>query len=135
MIKNKIIRLIFIVLFLVIIVYGLSYLNTRYGIGLVCMFNKITGLYCSGCGMTRAVFSMLRLDFYQAFRYNAFSIILVPIIGLYIIGSMYSWIFSKTNFMYRKIPEVIWIIFIVALLLYGILRNVPQFSYLAPTII
>lgn len=135
MIKNKIIRLIFIVLFLVIIVYGLSYLNIRYGIGLVCMFNKITGLYCSGCGMTRAVFSMLRLDFYQAFRYNAFSIILVPIIGLYIIGSMYSWIFSKTNFMYRKIPEVIWIIFIVALLLYGILRNVPQFSYLAPTII
>jgi len=133
MIKNKIIRLIFIGLFLVIMGYWVLYLNTTYGIGLICVFNKITGLYCSGCGMTRALLSILRLDFYQAFRYNAFSIIILPIIGLYIIGSIYSWIFGKTNFMYKKIPEIIWIIFIVALLLYGVLRNIPQFSYLAPT--
>ena len=46
------------------VVIGIYYcFNVEYGVGLVCIFNKITGLHCSGCGMTRAVVSLMNLDF------------------------------------------------------------------------
>jgi len=38
--------------------------------GFECAFNKLTGLYCPGCGGTRAVYSILRLDIIGAMRYN-----------------------------------------------------------------
>ena len=44
-----------------------------------CPFLIVTGLPCAGCGMTRAGIAMMQLDFYQAIRYNAFSVILIPL--------------------------------------------------------
>lgn len=35
-----------------------------------CPLNRITGIPCPGCGMTRAYLSLLRLDFAAAFRFN-----------------------------------------------------------------
>ena len=110
-------------------------LMKQFNIGIPCVYYQISGIYCPGCGMTRAMRSMLKLDLYQAFRYNVFSVILLPFIGLYAVGGIYGWLFNKSNFMGNKIPSVIWIIFIIALLLYGILRNIPQFAYLAPTVV
>lgn len=124
------------ILISVIIVLVLGLISMKhFNIGIPCIYYKLSGLYCPGCGMTRATFSLLQLDFYQAFRYNAFSIIMLPLMGLYIIGGIYAWLFNKTNFMYDKIPPAIWILLIISMLLYGILRNVPQFSFLAPTIL
>ena len=118
------------------IVFALGVLSMWYlDIGIPCVYHELSGLYCPGCGITRATFSLLQLDFYQAIRYNAFVLIIIPLIGLYVIGGIYAWLFNKSNFMYNKIPPVIWIIFIVTLLLYGVLRNIPQFSFLAPTVI
>ena len=117
---------------IVILVFGLlamKYLNIR----IPCVYYELSGLYCPGCGMTRATFSLLQFDFYKAIRYNAFSIIIIPLVGLYIIGGIYAWLFNKTNFMYNKIPPVIWIIFIGTMLIYAVLRNMPEFAFLAPT--
>lgn len=107
----------------------------HFNIGIPCLFYKSYGLYCPGCGMTRATYSLMRLDFCQAIRYNVFSIIILPLIGLEIIGGIYAWLFDKSNFMENKISKVVWRILVVALLLYGVLRNIPQFAYLAPTTI
>ena len=119
-------------LFLIVAIGIFCYLNVNYNIGIPCTWYTMYGLYCPGCGMTRATVSLLHFDFYQAFRYNAFSVIAIPIVILYIIGGIYAWLFNKTNFMYNKIPAVVWIIFLVAMLLYGVLRNFEMFSYLAP---
>lgn len=108
-----------------------SYLNNVYDIGLFCVFNKLTGLYCSGCGMTRAVLSLVNLDFYQAFRYNIFSIIFLPIISIY----LFVWIFDKKNIINKKIMTSMWIAIVFLLVIYGVIRNIPLFSYLAPTIV
>ncbi len=35
-----------------------------------CLFHRMTGLNCPGCGGTRAISAMLRLDFAAAFWYN-----------------------------------------------------------------
>ena len=124
------------ILIVVIIMFVLGLLSMKhFNIGIPCVYYQLSGLYCSGCGMTRATFSLLQLDFYQAFRYNAFAIIIIPLIGLYIIGGIYAWLFNKANFMDNKIPGIVWIVFIVALLVYGVLRNIPQFVFLAPTVL
>ena len=41
----------------------------KYNIGIPCIFHELTGFYCPGCGLTRAIASIVKLDFYQAFRY------------------------------------------------------------------
>lgn len=128
---KKIKILIFAILFLIVGFISMWYLN----ISIPCVYYELTGIYCPGCGMTRAFLSLLKLDFYQALRYNAFSIIVAVLLALYIFGAIYGWLFNKINFMEKKIPSLAWIIFIVALLVYGILRNIPLFSFLAPTVV
>jgi len=140
MVKNtgilkKIILLILYVVILIIGVYALYCLNMTYNIGLICIYNKITGLYCPGCGMTRAIYSLFKLDFYQAFRYNVFSIILFPILLIYLFGEIYARVFDKKNYISSKIPSIYWIIIAVAMISYGILRNFEIFGFLAPTIV
>lgn len=88
-----------------------------------CVFNKITGFYCPGCGMTRAVHSILRFDFYQALRFNALIFIISPIFIFYCLSNYR----GNTN-----LAKAILILMIVIALGYGIIRNTVAFSYLAP---
>lgn len=107
----------------------LAILCLKYGIAIPCVFNKITGLYCPGCGITRMTLSILKGDIYQAFRYNPIIFIDVPIICI-------SLIFEKCfkNIKYvKKITNVIFIILLIITIIFGVLRNIPQLSFLAPT--
>lgn len=93
---------------------------------LPCVFNKITGLYCPGCGMTRAVHSMLKFKFYQALRFNALVWILpIPLICYYFIS-------HKGNL---KVARILLILMISISISYGIIRNIYLFNFLAPTVI
>lgn len=100
-----------------------------------CMFHKITNLYCPGCGITRMVLSILKLDFYQAFRYNPLCFIISPFIFIYAFYQFYIFIFMKKDNLTNKIPNIIYIILLVILIVFGIIRNIDTFSYLKPTIL
>lgn len=105
------------------------------GAGIPCMFHQFTGFYCSGCGASRALRSILHLDFYQALRYNAIFTIGLPVLAVYFCGLAVSFIRFGKDKMSGKVPmTVIWVIVAVALL-YAVLRNIPAFSFLAPTIV
>lgn len=54
----------------------------------ICPFLLITGYPCPGCGITRAAFSLLRLDFAAAFSFNP-SIFLWTGLAAYIVISRY----------------------------------------------
>lgn len=75
--------------------------------------------------------SLLKLDFYQAFRYNSLLFITLPVF-LFFIGEA---ILAKKEPLYNKVPDKIWIIVIILFISYGILRNIPFFDFLAPTLI
>ena len=110
--KEKILKIIFFFLLLSILLI--------FKIG--CPIKLILHLYCPGCGITRMFLSILRLDFYQAFRYNPLVFILIPLI---LINKIF---IKETN-----IQKLIWWILLIIVIIFGILRNISIFSYLAPT--
>lgn len=46
------------------------FLLAKLGIGIPCLFYQVTGLQCPGCGNSRAVMALLRLDLAAALSYN-----------------------------------------------------------------
>ena len=75
--KNRIINISFLIIISILILEDI--------ISIPCPFHFITGLYCPGCGITRMIKSILKLDFYQAFRYNQLLFILLPFFIIIII--------------------------------------------------
>lgn len=125
--KKKILTL------LVIIVSFILYLiiGEHFSLYIDCPIKKLTGLYCPGCGITRMFFSILQLDFYQAFRYNPLVFISLPFFIFFYLQSL----FTKKEPLYNKVPTKVWIALIIIFIIYGILRNIPFFTFLAPTVI
>lgn len=93
------------------------------GISVPCVFNEITTLKCPGCGCTRAVKSMVFLDFKRALSYN----LLFPLELIYI-GFVYclaSYNYIKNNiFSYRSPFIGIDITILTIFILWGIIRNI-----------
>ena len=116
---------------LLILLITYLYLGNKFHIYLDCPIKKTIGLYCPGCGITRMFLSLLKLDFYQAFRYNPLLFITLPIF-IFFIGNA---ILTKKEPLYNKVPNKIWIATIILFISYGVLRNIPFFDFLAPTLI
>lgn len=123
------IKRIFIVLiciFFIVILYSS-------GLYIPCPIHLITGLHCPGCGITRCIVSIIKLEFYQAFRYNPLIFILLPFLISYVLYKIYIWILYKEDRLTNKLSDYPMYILIVILISYGILRNISYFSWLAPT--
>ncbi|MDE3098182.1 MAG: DUF2752 domain-containing protein [Verrucomicrobiota bacterium] len=93
----------------------------------VCLFHRLTRLNCPGCGGTRAVYALLHGRFETALRDNALFIGLLPALAL-----RGAWIAIRkppaTPFFP---PGILWGLLVVAIL-FAVLRNLPQFSFLSP---
>lgn len=102
------------------------------GHGIPCVFHEVTGLYCPGCGLTRAVYTLLVYgDIKQAFGYNAMLFIAGPIL-LFIAVRWGYYTIKQKDYTLSKFECIITIILLVLLLVFSILRNIPMFSMLAP---
>ena len=107
-----------------ILAIGFIYLviNLFVGYGIPCVFNKITGLQCPGCGATRMAMALAKFQFVAAFKYNAFLFITGP----FILGSI---IFNEVRFVRTgQRPSGKWgiamIVMLILALIYGVLRNI-----------
>ncbi len=91
-----------------------------------CYFHEWTGLYCAGCGTTRATYAQLDGRFADAFRFNPLWVILLPIIALGIIG----WV---RGIRLEVGPRGAWMLGGIVLS-FMVLRNCPvwPFTLLAP---
>lgn len=98
-----------------------------------CYFNSMTGLHCPGCGATRALYSVLHFDFWQALAYNPLFVIILPflIYGLFRMAwKMWTGNDAPGYGMPRWMTKyVLWTI-----LTYWVIRNIPYppFDQLAP---
>ena len=118
-------------IYIIIIYLIYTYLYYNYSIKIPCLFHEMSNLYCPGCGITRMIISICKLDFYQAFRYNPLLFILMPFFVIYGIIYYINWLNDKKTIINKKV----WNILLIIIILYMILRNIPYFSFLAPTII
>lgn len=79
----------------------LYYLFLNFAFGSTCALNRITGLMCPLCGMTRAHLAAFRLDFEAAFSYNALFPLGVPfLITLF----YYPWFAKKFGKWFKWLP-------------------------------
>jgi hypothetical protein len=89
-----------------------------------CAFHSLTGLFCPGCGGTRALYSLLHGDFLAAIHYNLFAILLAPII-IWLLTLDTGRVFFGWKLRPKPAPAILlWILF-WAMLGYGVLRNIP----------
>ena len=100
-------------------------------LGIPCVFNLITGLHCPGCGVSRMFISLFALDFKAAFSYNALVMIFGPIAAIFVLRHYIIYIL-KGNQKSDKLETVLLIIALILTITFGILRNIPAFSFLAP---
>lgn len=116
---------------------ALLYVSPQGGSGIPCMVHFFTGLYCAGCGASRAVRSVLHLQFYSAFRYNPLLTLLLPFIGLYIAARMFDYIKTGGNHIDSRLSfKALWWL-AVLIIVYSIVRNLPFFPFtlLIPTVV
>lgn len=119
------------IIFIIVVIFIMTLLYFNNFINIPCVFYELTSLYCPGCGITRVVISLIHGDIYQAFRYNILLFIDIPVlILLYIINLKYG-----KNKRIKKIINIVLYILLIITILFGVLRNIPVFGFLAPTII
>lgn len=98
-----------------------------------CPFHFVTGLFCPGCGSTRALHHLLRGHFLNALAYNPLAVIFIPVI----IWESFARLMKNNTCFHLPTPRrpawLAWCIVIVVLL-FAALRNIPMypFTILAP---
>ena len=98
-----------------------------------CVFHRITGLHCPGCGALRAGHALLHGRLMDALSYNLFVMLSLPLIG-------YEWLSMVSHAVRgRRLPPLplraswVWGL-VIAIAVFTVLRNLPfaPFSWLAP---
>lgn len=100
--------------------YGLFY-NIA-GFGIPCMLHQMTGLECPGCGLTRAIAAVVRLDFSAAFGFN----LLWPLYAAYFLwGSIAMAVAYVKRGEVGYLPGKTWMhaVILAVVVGYGLLRN------------
>jgi hypothetical protein len=96
-----------------------------------CPFLMITGLYCPGCGGLRTVYALVHGDPVTALGLNPFIVVMVPVLvvlwGRWVLRSWRGESFNSKSIH----TSYIWI-FLVLMIAFWIVRNVPFGEFLAP---
>jgi uncharacterized protein DUF2752 len=94
-----------------------------------CPFHEITGLFCPGCGITRALHALVHFDVARAMAMNALLVSSLPLLGVMTLQG-----FTQRALLPKAVARVVfdgrW--WIGALVVFGVLRNLPGFEALAP---
>ena len=96
-----------------------------------CPFHWLTGIYCPGCGTTRALHALLHLDIRGAWAMNPLLVLSLPFVALLLANQFFT-LPAGWRPIARRIGDARpWA---VVLITYAILRNLPwePFAWLAP---
>lgn len=96
------------------------------GLAIPCIFRKITGFLCPGCGITRAILAAVRLDLAKAFAYNQFMFIALPALAYIIVKNDYVFV-RYGNRKLSRFDNILIFICIAGAVMFAVLRNVMRF--------
>ena len=98
-----------------------------------CWVHGLTGLYCPGCGATRALHALLHGEFVRAFDFNALATLLAPAASAWMLILLYQAL-RYNRFRSPAVPGPVLASAVLAMIAFAVLRNLPMapFSLLAP---
>ena len=98
---------------------------------MACVFNKLTGFYCPGCGLTRAMHALVHFDLPRAIRMNAFFILSTPLVAL-LVWRVYHPLPAMLEAAIKPLANP-WP-WVIAVPMFAVLRNLPWYPFylLAP---
>ena len=88
--------------------------------GIPCLFRKLTGWLCPGCGITTLIMCLFHLDFAGAYRANEFLFLTGPLL---IAQIAYYFIMKAKGKSMPKWNTVLVYLYAASLVLFGVLRN------------
>lgn len=99
-----------------------------------CPLYAVTGIYCPGCGSTRASHALLNGDLVTAFDFNPLMVLALPVL----VFAFVRWWAAAFGYSARPLevklpPRAIWGVFALVMV-FGIARNLPWgfLSWMAP---
>ena len=115
------------------IFFGLAYyiVTQLTPLRIPCLFQKVTGLACPGCGISHFCICLLHLDFLGAARENLAITLLSPLwLAAFLVRVLWNpkW-FAKGS----KGENLLLWGSVVVLLLFGVVRNLPHMEFLLPS--
>ncbi|MBP3412591.1 MAG: DUF2752 domain-containing protein [Oscillospiraceae bacterium] len=101
------------------------------GWGIPCIFHELTGLCCPGCGISRFFLCLLRLDLLGALSQNLAVAILLP---LWLTVGLIEFLWNPPALNRgSRLNRILLTGSLILLLIFGLLRNLPAFSFLLPS--
>jgi len=101
------------------------------GLGIPCIFRRISGIFCPGCGISRMFIALAHLDFAAAFGYNPFLFCLLPLgCTLFLYKSTVYVKYGDT-----KMPlweQILYVVIFVLCIIFTVMRNMESFAWLRP---
>ncbi len=94
-----------------------------------CPLYLVTGLYCPACGALRATHDLAHLDLAAAWSQNALWVLVAPAV---VIGWVVLVVRRVRGLPSRPLPVWLGWAGLALVAIFGILRNVPAFAWLAP---
>jgi len=95
-----------------------------------CLFHRLTGWNCPGCGGTRAAYELLHGHLLRALRDNALLVLVLAGLGFWGVWSMSQRIRRRPATL--TVPARVWWVLLVVTLVFTGLRNLPAFAWLSP---
>ena len=110
-----------------LVVVGMAFMflfdPARHAFYPVCLFKKMTGYDCPGCGGLRSVHQLLRGDVWAAFQLNAMVVIALPLLALWAIK-------ARLKAAPKARPVLFWAwVLVTVIMLFGVIRNLPFWPF------
>ena len=106
------------------LLYGILVSYT--GLAIPCLFRKVTGLLCPGCGVTGMCVALLHLDWRGAFScHPVLFVLLLPLTAVFICGA--AGYVQNGRFRFARWQNLILYVSVAALVIFGVVRNLVRF--------
>ena len=106
------------------LLYGIFVSYT--GLAIPCLFRKVTGLLCPGCGVTGMCVALLHLDWRGAFSsHPVLFVLLLPLTAVFICGA--AGYVQNGRFRFARWQNLILYVSVAALVIFGVVRNLVRF--------
>lgn len=94
-----------------------------------CPLHAATGLWCPACGGLRATYDLAHLHLATAWSENALWVVVAPLV---VVGWLVVLARRARGLPVRPVPAWAGVAGLVVVVVFGVLRNLPAFAWLAP---